>query len=195
MNRSLLPLLSIGIILSVSACSSYPLGMSEEEWNRLNPEQQLDARERQQRLDLAERQRQSALQLARAEQAAAEQALYQDALLNAGPGDQVQCVLQGGEGYYASNWRAAEAKGFSLLKGFTQDVSFPEQGRPSRSVTAQLTFDGANIKACRPHNRDCTNFAATQNQLRSGVTQPIHVNRTIRGHLYCDIPNLNRRRP
>lgn len=43
--------LLIGILLTLTACAHYPLGMSEDEWNRLSTEQQLDARKEQAALD------------------------------------------------------------------------------------------------------------------------------------------------
>lgn len=181
-------------LIIITACASYPLGMSEDEWNRLSPQQQLDARERQARLEQDERQRRAEVARQRAEQEREEQRRYQDMLANAEPGDIVQCVLQNGEGYYAGNWRSAESVGFSLLRDYTQTVAIAEQGRPTRNVSTEMTYNGANISVCRPNNRDCVNIAATQNQLRRGMTQDIQVNRAIRGTLYCDIPNRERLR-
>ncbi|MEN3159735.1 hypothetical protein ABC502_15250 [Alkalimonas sp. NCh-2] len=176
----------------IAACANYPLGMTEDEWNRLSPQQQLDARERQALLNQAEHARRAEAARHKAEQEREEQQRYQAMLANAGPGDIVQCVLQNGEGYYGSSWHPAEPVGFSLLRNYTQTVSFAEQGRPTRSITTELTYNGANIRVCRLNNRDCSNVAATQNQLRNGISQNIQVNRAIRGTLYCDIPNHDR---
>lgn len=181
-------------ITAITACATYPLGMSEDEWNRLSPQQQIDARERQARLDQAERERRAEAARLRAEQERKAQERYQERLANAGHGDIVQCVFQNGEGYYAGNWRDAEPVGFSLLKDYAQTVTIAEQGRPTRTVDTEMTFNGANIRVCRPNNRDCINVAATQNQLRRGTTQEVEVNRAIRGTLYCDIPSLERQR-
>jgi len=41
----------LGLLLLVAACAHYPLNMSEAEWNRLNPEQQLEARKQQATID------------------------------------------------------------------------------------------------------------------------------------------------
>ncbi len=176
----------------ITACANYPLGMTEDEWNQLSPQQQLDARERQARLDQAEQAQRAKAARHRAELERAEQQRYQEMMANARPGDIVQCVLQDGEGYYGGSWRAAESVGFSLLRDYTQTVSIAEQGRPTRSVATEMTYNGANIRVCRPNNRDCVNLAATQNQLRSGVSKSIQVNRAIRGTLYCDMPNHDR---
>lgn len=42
-------LLIVLSLLFLAACASHPLGMSDEEWNRLTPEQQLDARKQDER--------------------------------------------------------------------------------------------------------------------------------------------------
>jgi len=50
MHRLTLPFL-LWILLIVAGCAFYPLGMSEAEWNRLTPQQQLEARTKQAELD------------------------------------------------------------------------------------------------------------------------------------------------
>lgn len=177
--------------LLLTACATYPLGMSEDEWNRLSSQQQLQARAQQAEIDQAERDRRAEAARLRAEQEQAEQKRYQQALQNAAPGDVVQCVMQSGEGYLGGSWRAAAPFGFTLLRDHPQSVQIAEQGRPTRNVAAQILYDGANVQICRSNNRDCSNFVATQNQLRHGVTQSIEVNRTVRGQLYCDTPNVH----
>lgn len=180
----------LGAVL-LTACATYPLGLSEDEWNRLSSQQQLQARAQQAEIDQAERERRAEAARRRAEQEQAEQERYQQALQSAAPGDVVQCVMQSGEGYLGGSWRAAAPVGFTLLRDHPQSVQIAEQGRPTRNVSAQVLYDGANVRVCRANNRDCANLVATQNQLRDGVTQSIEVNRAVRGQLYCDIPNVN----
>lgn len=182
----------IAIILSaivISGCSTrYPLNMSEEEWLQLSPAQQLDARERQAQLDLAERARRAEQAEITAQREAAERERYLELLQDARQGDVVQCVLQDAEGYFSGSWRAAEAMGFSLLREYPEQIRIAEADRATRTVEATATFSGANVKICRVNRNECVNLAATQNQLIRGVTQHIDLSRTVRGELYCDIP-------
>ncbi|WP_210772242.1 hypothetical protein [Pseudodesulfovibrio sp. zrk46] len=45
----IIPVFMVALLLA--GCAHYPLNMTEEEWTRLSPQQQMDARERQARLD------------------------------------------------------------------------------------------------------------------------------------------------
>ena len=41
----------LAILMLITGCAHFPLNMTEEEWERLTPQQQMDARERQAKLD------------------------------------------------------------------------------------------------------------------------------------------------
>ncbi|TVP88206.1 MAG: hypothetical protein EA348_11290 [Pseudomonadaceae bacterium] len=168
--------------------SSYPLGLSEEEWVRLSPEQQLDARSRQAEIDQAERARRAEAARLAAEQQRLEQQAREERLRNAAPGDLVQCVLDDAEGYFAGDWRTASPVGFSLVLGYREVIAVAEQDRSSRQVLAHASFDGAQIELCRPHRNECARLAATQNQLQRGVSRHVQLDRVLRGRLYCDMP-------
>ena len=176
------------MVLVLSACASYPLGMSEQEWQALSPEQQLTARERQAQLDQAERVRRAAAAEQRAERERAEQREYQQRLSQAQPGEVVQCVVNHGEGYYGGQWLSAEPAGVTLLRGFSQTLQVAQRDRPSRSVQLEMEYVGASVRLCRVNQRDCSTIAATQNQFRQGVTRSVNIPRTLRGEIYCDIP-------
>lgn len=175
--------------LLLTACATtYPLGMSEDEWNRLNPAQQLDARQKQAAIDQAERERRAHAARLAAEEERRQQELHQARLRNAQPGEIVQCVLEDAEGYFGSEWRAAEPTGFTVLRGFSEHVTIAQQDRQSRRVTAEARFDGAKVELCRPNRNECAVLAATQNQLQRGVQRTINLDRVVRGTLYCDTP-------
>ena len=186
-SRFWLPLVCSALLLS-GCMSSYPLGMSEEEWVRLSPEQQLDARSRQAEIDQVERERRAEAARLAAEQQRLEQQAREERIRNAAPGDLVQCVLDDAQGYYAGDWRAADPMGFTLVLGFPETIALAEQDRSSRQVQVHASFDGAQVELCRPHRNDCTRLAATQNQLQRGVSRQVHLERVLRGRLYCDMP-------
>ena len=185
--RYLFLLLCSALLLS-GCMSSYPLGMSKEEWVRLSPDQQLDARSRQAEMDQAERVRRAEAARLAAEQQRLEQQAREERLRNAAPGDLVQCVLDDAEGYFAGDWRTVTPTGFTLVRGYSEAITLSEQDRSSRQVQVHASFDGTQVELCRPHRNDCTRLAATQNQLQRGVSRPIQLDRVLRGHMYCDVP-------
>lgn len=188
---------TLAALLLTGCMTSYPLGMSEDEWERLSPQQQLDARERQAELDQRERERRAEAARIAAEEERRERERREQRLRNAQPGEIVQCVVNNAEGYYAGAWRTAEPVGFTVVRGYPEVIDIPEQDRATRRVQAEARFDGAQITLCRPNRNECTTLAATQNQLRCGAQRNIQLNRVVRGTLYCDTPNriTNKTRP
>ncbi|EIF8946683.1 hypothetical protein LF048_000270 [Vibrio cholerae] len=102
---------SVVYALLLSACASYPLGMSEAQWLALTPEQQYDAQLKQAELDRQREARRLAEQQALKEQ----QAQLELASENAKYGERVQCVLQNSELYFNKKWRASEPLALDLL--------------------------------------------------------------------------------
>lgn len=185
-------LLTFGVTLilmsSLAACTIYPLGMSEDEWESLTPAQQMQARSKQAELDQAERERRAEVARIAAEREAKERAEYETRLQNASYGEVVQCVVRDAEGHLGGSWRPAAPAGFTLLRNYPTNVRFTEQGRPTRGVDGQATFDGSTVSLCRTNRKECGTLVATQNQFRDGVKQEINISRLIRGTLYCDLP-------
>ncbi|MGL6355733.1 hypothetical protein ACSZMT_18810 [Aeromonas veronii] len=111
--RSLKPyLICVPCALLLTACASYPLGMSEAQWLALSPEQQYDAQLKQAELDRQREARRLAEQQAREQALKEQQAQLELARENAKYGERVQCVLQNSELYFnkngerASPWRS-----------------------------------------------------------------------------------------
>lgn len=192
MSLRLTTAFAFAALLLAGCATNYPLNISEDEWKRLTPQQQLDARHRQAELDQAARERRAEAARKAAEQERLEQKHHQERLRNAGPGEVVQCVLENAEGYYAGNWRPAEPTGFTVLRGYSETVTLAEQNRQTRRVQADARFDGAKVELCRPNRNECATLAATQNQLQRGVKRDIRLDRTVRGTLYCDTPTPQR---
>lgn len=67
-----------------AGCAHYPLNMSEEEWERLTPQQQMDARERQARIDKDHALRMEKLRLEREEEEAKQAKLEEQQDIDAG---------------------------------------------------------------------------------------------------------------
>ncbi|RUO26519.1 hypothetical protein CWE09_07375 [Aliidiomarina minuta] len=180
--------LSLILLSMLTACASYPLGMSEDEWESLTSEQQLQARSRQAELDQAERERRAEAARLAAQREQEERAAYEERLQNAAYGEVLQCVVRDAEGYLAGSWRPAAPAGFTLLRNHPTNVRFTEEGRPTRGIDGQATFDGGSVSLCRPNRNECGTLAGTQNQFRQGVQQVIDIPRLVRGTLYCDLP-------
>lgn len=103
------------VALLLSACASYPLGMSEAQWLALTPEQQYDAQIKQAELDRQREARRLAEQQAREQALKEQQAQLALARNNANYGERVQCVLQNSELYINKKWRASEPLALDLL--------------------------------------------------------------------------------
>ncbi|ELL1563293.1 TPA: hypothetical protein PX804_001238 [Vibrio cholerae] len=107
---------SVVYALLLSACASYPLGMSEAQWLALTPEQQYDAQLKQAELDRQREARRLAEQQAREQALKEQQAQLELVRENAKYGERVQCVLQNSELYFnkngvqASPWRSISCR-------------------------------------------------------------------------------------
>lgn len=106
-------LCSVVCALLLTACISYPLGMSEAQWLALTPEQQYDAQLKQAELDRQREARRLAEQQAREQALKEQQAQLELARENAKYGERVQCVLQNSELYFNKKWRASPWRSIS----------------------------------------------------------------------------------
>ncbi|ENM3782774.1 hypothetical protein V9N53_000002 [Vibrio cholerae] len=101
---------SVVYALLLSACASYPLGMSEAQWLALTPEQQYDAQLKQAELDRQREARRLAEQQAREQALKEQQAQLKLARENAKYGERVHSEL-----YFNKKWRASEPLALDLL--------------------------------------------------------------------------------
>ena len=171
LRPALLAMLLIG-------CAQYPLGMSEDEFLALTPDQQLAARQQQAELDaLAARER-----IARQEAEARRiEALY----AQAGPTDVVQCVLEDGEIAFWGNFKGYQPTGFTLVR--TEQRAVPvHSGYGSRELYAGLSADGQTLSICDddwsfPHGHRCGQAAFLNRDLVTGIRQPFAVTDTVDG--------------
>jgi hypothetical protein len=139
-----LPLIAVVLV----GCQSYPMGLSEAQWNALSPEQQAEyTRQQTQINEQRRREREAAEQARQAEEAARareERARVQLAYARARHGDVVTVTIEGG--YVAINGKhqTYEPVRFDLVRGERKEVEFIQQGRSSsrQRIDVRLTEDG-----------------------------------------------------
>lgn len=139
-----LPLIAVVLI----GCQSYPMGLSEAQWNALSPEQQADYTRQQSQLnEQRRREREAAEQARQAEEAARareERARVQLAYARARYGDVVTVTIEGGHVAINGKHQPYEPVRFDLVRGERKEVEFIQQGRSSsrQRIDVRLTEDG-----------------------------------------------------
>jgi predicted small lipoprotein YifL len=171
---------------SLSACAArYPLGIPEEQWVLLTPQQQLDARSQQAALDQASQARREAEARAREAEAIKEAAELDQRRRDAGYGERVQCILESAEGYIRGRWEPVRPLAMDLVSGYPIELTLSDtRNRYQQSMYAG--FDGQVVRLCRSTN-NCVEMAATRQQLQRGISQYLEQDRLLRGTLYCDL--------
>ncbi|GGF57918.1 hypothetical protein GCM10011332_09280 [Terasakiella brassicae] len=193
-------LIASSFLLLLSGClNSYPLGMSEEEWMRLNPDQQFQARRQQAEIDEQKRmEREARAEAERLRQTMEEQA-YQDRIdykyRHARYGDVIQCVLEKAVIDFKPGWRDGEPVGFTLVRGEGKliDIHSSARDRKTASLWVGLDDNGMTLSLCRKeptgysrNNKSCTDIVATTHQYRRGLHYSFDHN-DMRGNLYCTL--------
>lgn len=192
--RCLVPALALWL----AACAGGPpLGLTEAEWNALDPAQKLAARDRQATLDAEAAARRAAERRAAEERAAAAEAARQrrlDALRReARYGDVVQCVIPSGTADFRPGWREIDPVGVALVRSETRSVTLTAHDS-GRTMPLWLSFseDGLMVSICRHAPReqerrraDCQTFAGTAADYRAGLTGRIDLPEILKGRLRC----------
>lgn len=179
----------------LSACGPrYPLDIPEEQWTRMSPAEQNEARIKQAELDRARTEARRQEAEAREAEAAARAAELEHARANAAPGERVQCILQPVEMHYGGKWRAAEPVGLDLVAGMS--IGFELQARENRyrRIEGQATFSGMEVRLCPEYGDDCARFLATTGELRRGVTRQVAADDLLRGRMHCELAHPGYRR-
>lgn len=144
MKYLLLPLLAAFL----TGCQSYPMGLSEAQWNALSPTEQAEHQRQQAQVnEQRRREREAAEQARQAEEAARaveERQRIQLAYARARYGDIVTVTIQGG--YVAINGKHQpyEPLRFDLVRGERKEIEFIQQGRSSSRcrIDVRLADDG-----------------------------------------------------
>lgn len=185
-------LIVLSAVLLLGACATNPLGISDEDWERMSLEERQRAYERQAEINLARAERQAAEARIREAEALQEAARREELRQSALYGDRVQCVIRSGEGYLAGNWRRIESVGFEAIRGIHTEFEMIEHSssRTRRVGSGFAFFDGITLRLCRTSSgQECTGLAATTRELERGVELRVDANRLVRGTMFCALPD------
>lgn len=180
-----------GALLAVfvlAGCTIYPLGIPEDQWQRMTPEQQHEARMEQARQDEAARERYELRQQQLLEAQQRERDEREQRLRRAIPGDVVQCRLDRMQIKLGKKkWRAANPLAVELLQGETLDLTFERTDKTYQSRRATISFDRLSISLCNVHRSDCAQLVATGRELQRGREMTVNTN-LLQGRLKCQYP-------
>ena len=182
------------LLLLVSGCASYPLGMTEEQWLALSPQHQFEARLKQAELDQLRDERLAAEHKARQEEARLQQAQLEMARQQAVYGERVQCVLDKAELRLLKKWRPLQPLAIDVVAGQApHKVDFvTRDGRYSQGQ--YVSFDGQTLTICRQQDsrrQDCGALVATFNDYHRGIQQRLELEKSWFGDLRCQfVPKI-----
>ena len=165
------------LALLMAACQSNPLGMSDKEWSRLTPEQQIQARMKQADINTANAERRAAARRHRAELAAEERRRVERIYASARYGEIVECVVEGGSADFHPGWRRYDPAPFTLVRGETKFVPLRESGKHRRKFWTRLSGDGLEVSVCSRQgkgsgSRYCATISARSDDFSFGVSRP-----------------------
>jgi len=199
--KKVAPLALACLLFGLSGCmTTYPLGFSENEWLALTPQQQLDARQEQARLDADKRREEQARKEREAEAKRHYQANIQKRYQTARYGDVVQCLLKDTVVDFKPGWRDAEPVAFNLVKGEQKEIQLHSRPRGKKTdLWVHLDDQGLNLSLCRDQSNNrrdtCSTIVATTQQFSRGYTTQIQVSDYLRTNIYCSLAptrDLNR---
>lgn len=184
-------LLSLLTILLFSGCTMYPLGMDEESWHQLSPQQKLEASQKQAELDRARDIRLASEAEARAEEARREAATLLLRRQEAGYGERVQCVLDPATYRSGDEWTRLQPVAMDLVTGLRLNIELNEAKRSYRTRQALAWFDGQQVFICpdeysaRRQSADCLRVVGHYAAYRNGLKRKVESGSFIRGLLRC----------
>ena len=154
-----LSLVFLGLLLLITGCAQYPMGLSKEQWEALSPAQQAEYQSKQYEINAErnrqyEARRQEEARLAEirhqeearqaAEQARIEQERLAVAYRHARYGDVIIVTVKGGGIAFHGSGYAYEPVAFEIFRGETKEVIFKREGRSyeTTAVLMKLSEDG-----------------------------------------------------
>ncbi|GLR63802.1 hypothetical protein [Marinospirillum insulare] len=194
-NITLLGLISF-ILVTLVACTSYPLGMSADEWEALPESKRFAARQQQAKLDEAEKQRKYQLQKEKRKQWAIK-SLREDeekerlaaTRSNAAYGNLIQCSITGAKAKFGKSWHAAQGVSFELQRNEKGvDLALARKDRRTQKTYVEVGFDGLNVSVCKSRWRNCDTLAGSEREYRRGKSKAINVSGAVQGRLRCSLP-------
>src|ERR1035437_2105712 len=154
-----LSLVFLGLLLLITGCAQYPMGLSKEQWEALSPAQQAEYQSKQYEINAErnrqyEARRQEEARLAEirhqeearqaAEQARIEEERLAIAYRHARYGDVIIVTVKGGGIAFHGSGYAYEPVSFEIFRGETKEVIFKREGRSyeNTAVLMKLSEDG-----------------------------------------------------
>jgi len=186
---------ALGLLLAmITGCAQYPLGMTEEEWNSLSPQQQYDARQQQANLDAValkakqeERTRQATIKATeddlRVEQL---RSIYENPRF----GDIQDCQLYNLLVDYHPGWRQTPTIYFSIARSEDKYVNLrSSDGKRTSKLWLYYREDGSALIACRAKpsrmeylsSKRCGKYSIG----RYGAKHSVNIPDILRGELRC----------
>ena len=171
--RSLL--ICLIVVAGFSGCTFYPLGMTENEWHRLTPQQQLDARTQQTEIDRdkAVRRAEEARRREAEERrlAAARQRRIDRLYAHNRYGDILRCSIEGGVFDFKPGWRPLAPVSFATARGEQGYVTFRQlNGRKHKKVWIEYSDDGHELKICHAKDHyECGHIGGSQSDFARGI--------------------------
>jgi len=139
---------AMAVMATLAGCTTYPMGLTEKQWNALSPAEQAQYRAQQYAID-AERRRVAEERYAQAVREAAERERLEreriQAFHAAGRyGDVITVTIAEGQITFGGKRHAYEPVSFDLVRGERRDVEFTQAGNPyvKSLVTVRLADDG-----------------------------------------------------
>lgn len=169
----------------ISSCAMHPLGISDETWQKMTPEQQANAYEKQANIDAKER----------AQQLAHKQKQEQEiAAIKANPryGEYIQCVLNNAKYKEFGSWLSMESLNIDAIKDKTTETTatYYRNNDHFFKTTKKLyvSMTGTRIKVCdgKDSFSNCSIINSTMPQYQKG--RHIKINSgVIKGTAQCDM--------
>ncbi len=145
--KKLLAVLCLSAFVLVG-CKTYPMGLSEAQWNALTPQQQADYTHQQTQLNEQRRHEKEASEQQRQAEAAAraeeDRRAVTLAYARARHGDIVTVTIQGGMVSIDGKHQQYEPVRFDLVRGERKDVEFVQKGKSTsrNKIDVRLSDDG-----------------------------------------------------
>lgn len=175
------------LVALATSCAMHPLGISDDTWNKMTPEQQAEAYQKQAEINAKQR----------AEQLAKEQEEGRKiAKIKANPkyGQYVQCVVDSASyKTFANGWNnTIENFSFDAIRDETTstNITYLEQNNQffKQNANLNITFDGTVIKVCDTNNfnNSCSTLTASLSRYHRGTKIPF-VSGNIKGTAECNM--------
>ena len=184
MNKKVL--LMIGCLL-LASCAMHPLGIADDTWQAMTPEQQAQAYQKQADIDAKERASQQA-------QAAAEKQQIAEIKANSKYGQYIQCTVENTKyNDFIDGSNTTQPFSFNAINGKTlgTNITYYRNGDEFFKEHKHLyvSFDGQQIKLCNSNdefNNKCSTLNATSKQYSKGVKLKFS-GALLSGHAKCDM--------